>query len=372
MSENLGSMEEVIFLSGANIKDGGPIQIYKNILNFICKSYPEKKIYAIVNSRKLFDVHPNLTFIEIESYKKFILLKFFYEYVYYYFISKKYNIGLWLSLNDCTPSVKAKTRVVYCHNATPFYETSLKDFLHPTISLFQSIYYSIFYRINLKKNNFIIVQQNWIKEALVKKYKADRNKIIVNHVVSNEAHQQRISVKSPVYTFIYPTKPQPYKNIDIIGAAIEEIERETAIKFHFIITIKGNESAYAKYLYKKYSHLKALIWQGAVSREQLEDFYSTADAMVFSSKLETWGLPITEFAEYKKPIVLIDLPYARETIGDYSYVKFFTPGNVKDLKKNMLTLINGHNLSFDENIILDKKDITSGFQALFKIIMKEA
>ena len=53
--------------------------------------------------------------------------------------------------------------------------------------------------------------------------------------------------------------------------------------------------------------------------------YCQCDAVLFPSKLETWGLPISESKDYSKPILASDLQYARETIGTYTNVSFLPP-----------------------------------------------
>ena len=55
--------------------------------------------------------------------------------------------------------------------------------------------------------------------------------------------------------------------------------------------------------------------------------YAKADCLLFPSKLETWGIPISEFQQTGKPMLVIDLPYAHETVGSYHAVSFFPPGD---------------------------------------------
>ena len=49
----------------------------------------------------------------------------------------------------------------------------------------------------------------------------------------------------------------------------------------------------------------------------MKKLYSKANALIFPSKLETWGLPISEAIDYKIPIMVAKLEYARETLGSY-------------------------------------------------------
>ena len=63
--------------------------------------------------------------------------------------------------------------------------------------------------------------------------------------------------------------------------------------------------------------------------------------MIFSSLLETWGLPISEYKMLNKPIFLSDLPYAHETLGDYSKSRFFDPYHAGDLADGMKRFLDG-------------------------------
>jgi glycosyltransferase involved in cell wall biosynthesis len=50
--------------------------------------------------------------------------------------------------------------------------------------------------------------------------------------------------------------------------------------------------------------------------------------VLFPSKLETWGLPISEAKALGKPLFVADLPYAHETVGIYANVSFLPPDDV--------------------------------------------
>ncbi len=67
----------------------------------------------------------------------------------------------------------------------------------------------------------------------------------------------------------------------------------------------------------------ALAFIGYLSKEQLYAYYQQSNCLIFASKVETWGLPITEFAVFNKPMLLSDLPYAHETAAGCEQVAFF-------------------------------------------------
>lgn len=85
----------------------------------------------------------------------------------------------------------------------------------------------------------------------------------------------------------------------------------------------------------------ALAFVGYLTKEQLYAYYQSSNCLIFASKVETWGLPITEFAAFKKPMLLSDLPYAHETAGGCEQVAFFHPDRPRELAAQMAKLLQG-------------------------------
>ena len=103
-------------------------------------------------------------------------------------------------------------------------------------------------------------------------------------------------------------------------------------------------------------------------------YYSKIETVIFPSKLETWGLPISEAKAFGKNIILADLEYAHETLGTYEKVMFFGPDDAEKLAEKMEMLINDDenmkNIEFDGNI---EKNIENPFcknwKELFDILL---
>ena len=98
------------------------------------------------------------------------------------------------------------------------------------------------------------------------------------------------------------------------------------------LTIDGSENRYAAKLRSEYGGLRSVSWLGIMPRDRILLLYAQADCLLFPSKLETWGMPISEFQQTGKPMLVIDLPYAHETVGTYPAVRFFPPGNPRFLR----------------------------------------
>ena len=103
----------------------------------------------------------------------------------------------------------------------------------------------------------------------------------------------------------------------------------------------------------------------------MADHYSSMDCLIFPSRMETWGLPISEAKDYRLPILVSDLPFAHETVGNYDKVKFFNCLDARSLSDIMASMIEG-TITYDLNIIQDesKPDALNWDELLF-LITKE-
>lgn len=340
---------KIIVVSAVNIVEGGTLTILKQCLSFLSASYaqdPEYKVYALVYDRRRCE-YPGIEYIEIRQAKKSWLFRVYYEYIYFWRISKQLKPYLWFSLHDMTPRVKAERRAVYCHNPTPFYRPALRElFFNYKIYLF-SLFYKFLYRIYIRKNDFVVVQQDWIREAFAEMFRLDKKRIIVSYPKEGQASAPKEERKTELVEkkgetlFFYPSLPRPFKNFEVIGEAVSILSQRGLTPFKVCLTLDGTEGKYAAWIRKKYGHLAAIEFAGRLSRDAVEETYQEADCLLFPSRLETWGLPISEFAFYDKPMIVADLPYAYETASGAQWVSFFPPLKATELANRMEEIIRG-------------------------------
>ena len=117
-----------------------------------------------------------------------------------------------------------------------------------------------------------------------------------------------------------------------------------------ILTIDGSENKYARDIVNKYSHIKEISFQGLLKPKQVFDIYSKTDCLLFPSKLETWGLPISEFIQFKKPMIIAELPYAHETSNGAQQVAFYEVSASQQLANLMFSVINDNLTAFVPNV----------------------
>jgi len=313
-----------IVLSGVNLVELGPTVVFKSALQTAIEIFgADYEIVALVHSKELFDV-PGVRYIEFPDVKSSWLKRLRFEYYTLKSISKEMDADLWLSMHDMTPNVTAGRRVVYCHNPAPFYSLRLRDALMSWKFAAWVLLYGYLYRVNIRKNNYVIVQQNWMRREFEHRY--GLNNVVVAHPVSaaemvrTEAPDAR--AEDQKFRFFYPAYPRLFKNHELILDAIHILEKEGGFDCEVWLTLDAQTSPYAKSLVTRYRHLHSVKWLGVLEHSAVLERYRHADCLLFPSKLETWGLPIMEFKTTGCPMIVADLPYARETVGSYKQVAF--------------------------------------------------
>ncbi|MBB6130773.1 glycosyltransferase [Mucilaginibacter lappiensis] len=344
---------KTIVISAVNLVEAGTLAILRDCLQYLTTlaEQEEYRVVAVVYKKELANF-PNIEYIETQWPKKKWINRLWFEYVSMKRISRElYPVYLWFSLHDTSPTVIAERRVVYCHNSFPFYNWKLRElFLAPRIVMF-AIFTKYFYRINIRQNSYVVVQQNWFRDTMARMFNLNREQIIVAPPASAVIKMRPLSGfrnLNGTYVFIFAASPNSHKNFECICQAVEQLEKEMGISsFKVYITIAGAENKYTKWIFRRWGNrFNSLKFIGFVNRMDLEIYYASSNCLIFPSKVETWGLPISEFAKYQKPMLLADLQYAHETAGGCKKVAFFDPDNAKQLAKLMAALIQG-----DESVV---------------------
>ena len=359
-----------IVLSGINMVEGGIFTILDNCLQKISIYSQDKnlRIVALVHDKSKFN-YPNIEYIEFPKSKKYWFLRIFYEYFYFKKLSKKLQTDIWFSLHDVSPNVEAKKRFVYCHHPTIFFKPSFNDWKFDyKIGVF-SILYKYLYQINIKKNNAVFVQQNWIKTEFEKLYSIN-NIIVTTPENVTEIEPTEIFLDPTKIHFFYPSFPRSFKNFELIAEAVQLLPSSIKNKIEVHLTLANNDNNYSRSIVKKYNS-EPIKFIGKISRSEVFGYYKKMDCLLFPSKLETWGLPLSETKAFQKPILCSNLPYAKETVGDYEKVYFFDPNSPKELAQ-LLTYFINKTIQYQGNTnTFDKNEQINDWNSLFDYILKK-
>jgi len=338
----------VVLISAVNINEGGPLSILLDAVNtFMSACINDYRLVLLIHKREIFAEYIGNTAVEICEYKypkRSWLLRAWFEYIHCFFISKNIKPDVWISLNDITPNIVTKNKVVYCQNPAPFYQLDSKQYFNEKKLLFFHFFYGFFYRINIRSNKYVIVQQEWLKHAFIRRFKL--NNVLVAHPdvlmpSIPDTHQPR----SENFSFFFPALPRAFKNFEVLIDAAEKLHERNK-HFEVLFTFSGNENSYAAKLVNEYHNRPYLKFIGIQSRDKIWSLYQTSSCLVFPSLMETWGLPISEAKLFNKPILVADLQYAHETVGEYGKACFFDANDPVALAGLMEKAING-SLQYD-------------------------
>lgn len=368
MKEN--EIKRNIVVSAVNLTEGGPLTILLDCLEVLnsefCKEY---NIYVLVHKKELVRQFSNVIIMEYPMIKSSWLKRLKFEYWDSSGIAGDLKPYLWLALHDVTPRLKADIKAVYCHNPSPFYKISRREARMDIKFFLFSLFYKVLYSININSNNYVIVQQNWLREEFKK---ITRSQIIVAYPEKkpfpNTLQQSTDMSRSKNFLFYYPAFPRVFKNFEILlsAAAILSQKRKD---FEVRITISGNENAYSKLLFEKYGKVDVVKFIGLQRYEDNMRLFSLMDCLIFPSKLETWGLPLTEAKAYGKPILAINLKYTYETVNIYDKVKYFDCNCPEQLADYMSQVID-NSITYD-HLVYKSPDMpfVKGWQALFSHLL---
>lgn len=323
-----------LVVSAVNIVEGGMLKILDDCLDTVRRDLPDWRIVALVNNVKLVTT-PGVEAIAFPRAKTSWLRRIYTEYVTFRKISHDLNADIWWSLHDLSPFVKAGSQFVYCHNPVPFYRLAWREiWMEPGLLIFNAVY-SLFYSINIKANRAVVVQQQWMREQFERRY-CVRNVIVAHPVTGDGTLLRNSSTNAKVNTFVFPSLSRAFKNFELIGDAARLLSEEPDWHGRILLTISPDETRLSKDLFRRYGSTRGVEFIGRQTRPQMASLYREMDCLLFPSRLETWGLPITETKALGKPMILSDLPYARETVGTYSLARFVNPASPRQLADVMM------------------------------------
>lgn len=347
----------VIVISATRFFQGGTLVIVSECLKFLSAQYSSTHIIrALVHKKALYDQIPGIEWVEFPDSRKSVFNRLYDEYIRFSQLSKMWEPILWLSLQDSTPRVKATVRAVYFHNPLLIKPKNLRLWRFQFRLEVLRLLYKYIYTKGIRRNDFVIAQQESIANYLWRSYHLNKEKIRVfpptaylmksvkNHEVGIESRTLHSNSRDEQpYTFIYPATAFYYKNHNLLLNACRLLSKQ-GLKFQVWLTVDGSENKYIKKLVAAaQKELPQIQFLGFINREDLFGYYAQADCMVFPSLLESWGLPLTEFAAYGKPVLCADLAYGRSTMSAINYpsVAYFDPADAQALATKMADAIQG-------------------------------
>lgn len=349
-------MNKIVFVNATAATEGGALTILKQFLERISE-YSNKNMYYYVfcslEELKTYE-RENVKIVNSIKGKKW-LDRIKWELCGLKKWSKKRGIKTDLIISFQNTGVKYYNDVkqlIYLHQPIPFSEVVNWNFFNKNeriLWFYKNVYKKII-KYSLKNNSYIVVQTEWMKNAVVEQFNWDPIKIsIIKPNLENIPLEKipEIDFNDNKFHIFYPVNTAKYKNHELIINALKyikdskpEIFKNLIVHFTFDKNLSNNRNAELINLVKKLQVIDHIRFEGKISYERVLSFYKSCDLMLFPSYIETFGLPLIEAGNFGMPILAADMNYAREVMGDYNGVIFLNHQDSKLWAENTIDLYN--------------------------------
>ncbi len=297
-------------------------QYYEDLSNDKSNHY-----YFCVSTPKLND-KDNITILSFPWVKKSWLHRLWFDYVVSGKLLKKHKIDQIFSLQNTVLPYTNIDQIVYLHQPLPFVEYKYRLSEDKRMWCYQNVI-SRFISHSIKRAKQIIVQTQWMKNAVITKENISPDKIVLDPPKINVVIKNKFCSHNWTGDFFYPASNLIYKNHFIILKALVILKEKGEHVPKVIFTLSEEQlTQNCKELYEKVKVYVRLI--GSVSHSEVLDYYSKT-VMIFPSYIETFGLPLLESKMVGSPVIASDCAFCHEILDEYEKVTFFNPFDAKKL-----------------------------------------
>lgn len=328
--------ESVILVYDVHASESGALSILNDFYEQVCRDKDKSVQWIFVVSKPEYEEKENIKVLRYSWVKKSWFHRLYFDVVIGRKIIKKYKpVQIFSLQNMGIPFFKGKQTVylhlpmILCEYRFHFWKKEKKEWIYQNV-LGRTIFRS------LAKAAQVIVQTNWMKEALVKRGGIERERILVQKPEIRLPEMHTFEEKEKNYRcFFYPATSYRYKNhmtfLKAVNHAVENGMRDYVV----ILTVKPKENSYTKELwdYTEENHLN-VRFIGSVSREEVFKQYAES-VLVFPSLVESFGMPLLEARLTGSPIIAGDCPFCHEILEGYEKATFFSPLDWRELGEKM-------------------------------------
>ena len=317
---------DLILVNATALSSGGALTILRQ---FIAHAALTNKKYIIFAPIEVpLDVHANIIYIEVDT--KSWLKRIWWDSIGLRRYIKQHNIEceLCISLQNTSVNVDCQ-QLIYLHQPLPF--TTIKYvFNKETVKYFlYKWFYKFFIILFITKATRFVVQTQWMKAALVQSGVAENNISVFtpdiklpDEYLPNSTEQVQRPAAEQIH-FFYPASSLFYKNHVLILDALALLKTRQLKKkpiFFFFLTV-GDYPVFDEKV-QQLGLSDNVSYLGVMPYEQVIESYISADAVLFPSYIETFGLPLAEAGVLGKKIICADLPYSRDVLTGYQGASF--------------------------------------------------
>jgi glycosyltransferase involved in cell wall biosynthesis len=198
---------------------------------------------------------------------------------------------------------------------------------------------------SLKKSGSVIAVSHATKDIVLDTYKIDdkiKNKIEVvyegwEHIINDDYMQSCEDSNNPYGSYLfYVGTTRKHKNMKRLLKAFNIAKDKLEPDINLVLS--GNDKYLdeedAKSIAEINANGKRVILTGFVSKRKLHALFRNADAFIFPSLCEGFGIPVLESFYFEKPLLCSNTTSLPEIAGDAAIL--FDPENVEDIAKTIV------------------------------------
>jgi glycosyltransferase involved in cell wall biosynthesis len=237
-----------------------------------------------------------------------------------------------------TPLLYKGKFIVTIHDLTMHKSSHKGSITNPLKHTIKKTAYKEVFKNTVKKASKIITPSNFVKNDLLNNFplKEDKLKVIYEGVASFSPHktkQNHITSKDENY-ILYVGSLYPHKNIPRVIEAVKNINNNQKKTISLLISSKEDKFFHSLkkqiQLKKQQKYVKLL---GFVPDSHLHSLYKNAQAFIFPSLYEGFGLPGLEAMAHKTLLLASDIPTHKEIYKDNCL--YFNPFDFTSIQREI-------------------------------------
>ena len=237
--------------------------------------------------------------------------------------------------------------VVTVHDLTMIHQGCRMNnlFVHPNLLKYikRVIFHKVFKRA-VKRSELIITPTDYVKKDLINRFKPNPDKIVrvyeaADKLISLPPHPiEALRDKSFILSV---NNGLPHKNNQRLLEAHQQLLAKHP-KLHLVFTGRLNNDQKRLMTRAETQNLKQVIFTGFVEDDQLAWAYQQAQAYIFPSLSEGFGLPGLEAMKFGTPVVSSNATCLPEVYGKAAH--YFDPLDIHDMVRAIGDVLSDHKL----------------------------
>lgn len=330
---------------------GGAMTVLRDFYACVCENDHENE-WIFLLGEKYFPETENVKIIALPEIKKSKKKKLLFDFVTGRRYIHKLKPDAVLSMQNIITFGLKVPQAVYIHQSIPFQTVKQFSFLRSSerkLAVIQHLIGGII-KLSAKKSDLVIVQTQWMKDAVYKMCRLSQGKVLVSLPTVGEAAQTDAAFDPA--QFFYPTAKAIYKNNACLFAASKLLD-EQKIPHQVTMTLPAEKS------------IGSVTCVGRLPYEEVQVRYKQG-TLVFPSYIETFGYPLAEARRAGTVVLASDTPFSREVLAGYENAYFFDPFKPDQLAVLMMQVLSG---KITRNDTKTEEGSTGGWQAVAEAVL---